>query len=184
MSLEDKIVDYQSNKSDIEHWVSLKGEYRYQDIITFIESKGIECNWENITYYIKYDKRILINSFKYIVFLEEMYKSFIFKYNPNAKITNMNFQQAYYEYLLLGEKAVFDGVDINAMNTHKKSINAFRNKVVHNSVLLSKKFNGASLEDVLKQFASILPESYRSGFIRDINSCYKGLIENRWHIKL
>lgn len=34
---------------------------------------------ENITNYMKYDKRILYNSFKYIVVLEELFKSMIAK---------------------------------------------------------------------------------------------------------
>lgn len=184
MSLQDKIVDYEINQKDIEHWVALKGEYRYLSIISFLESHNIECNWKNVTYYIKYDKRILINSFKYIVFLEEMYKSFISKFSPNNKITNMNFQSAYCGYLSLGKKAFFDGVDLNAMQVYKKYINSFRNKVVHNNVLLNQKFNGVSLTEVLKQFIQILPKSYRNGFISDINSCSKGLLEDYWHIKL
>ena len=184
MSLEDKIVDYKDNFNDIEHWVALKGEFRYGSIIDFLKSKNIECNWKNITYYIKYDKRILINSFKYIVFLEEMYKSFISKYNKNNKIQNMPFQQAYYEYLSLGEKATYDSVDLNVMNDYKKPINSFRNKVVHNCILLNQKFVGLSLEEVLEKFVKILPESYRNGFIRDINSCSKGLLEDYWHIEL
>lgn len=184
MSLEDKIVDYATNKKDLEHWVALKGEYRYEAIISFLESQNIECTWKNVTYYIKYDKRILINSFKYIVFLEEMYKSFVYKYNSKLNGSKMNFQQAYFEYLILGEKAVFDGVDLNLMKKYKKSINDYRNKVVHNNILINQKFNGVSLEEVLHQFADILPKSYRDGFVRDINNCSKGLLEEQWHIDL
>lgn len=184
MSLKDKIVDYAANKKDVEHWVALKGEYRYETIISFLKSQNIECSWDNITRYIKYDKRILINSFKYIVFLEEMYKSFVYKYNPKLKGSKMYFQKAYYEYLMLGEKAVFDGVDLNLMKNYKESINAYRNKVVHNNILINQKFNGFSLEEVLHQFADILPKSYRDGFISDINNCSKGLLEDQWHIKL
>lgn len=184
MSLEDKIVDYAINKADVEHRVSLKGEYRYEAIISFLESQNIECTWKNVTYYIKYDKRILINSFKYIVFLEEMYKSFIYKFNSKLKGSKMNFQQAYYEYIKLGEKAIFDGVDLNLMKNYKKSIKDYRNKVVHNNILINQKFNGFSLEEVLHQFVEILPNSYREGFVKDINSCSKGLFEDQWHIEL
>jgi len=96
----------------------------------------------------------------------------------------MNFQNAYFEYLSLGEKAVIDDVDLNAMSEFKKSINSFRNKVVHNKILLNQQFNGVSLQEVLKQFIAILPASYKNGFIKDINSCSKGLLENQWHIEL
>lgn len=78
--LEEKIIDYKEYVQEILHWVNLKGEYRYLTIIEFLKKKNIECTWNNVTYYIKYDKRILINSFKYIVFLEELYKSFIKKH--------------------------------------------------------------------------------------------------------
>ena len=78
--LEEKIIDYKEHEEEILHWVNLKGEYRYLTIIEFLKKKNIECTWNNVTYYIKYDKRILINSFKYIVFLEELYKSFIKKH--------------------------------------------------------------------------------------------------------
>lgn len=184
MSLEDKIIDYKNHVSDIEHWVALKGEFRYESIIRFLNENGIECSWENVTYYIKYDKRLLINSFKYIVFLEEMYKSFIYKYGDNKNMKKKNFQKAYYEFLLLGHIAEFDGVSLSNMKLYKKSINLFRNKVVHNNILIGQKFNGYSLEEVLKQFITILPESYRNGFVKDINSCSTGILDNKWHITL
>ena len=184
MSLENKIIDYKNHEKDIAHWVMLKGEYRYETIIAFLESKQIPCSWENITYYIKYDKRLLINSFKYLVFLEEMYKSFISRSGTTKKYKNMSFEQAYYGYLTLGEKTVFDDVDLGVMTTYKKSICVFRNYVVHNKILIGQTFNGCSLEEVLNQFKSILPTSYRSGFVKDINSCSIGLTNNFWHIKL
>lgn len=184
MSLEDKIIDYKDNVSDIEHWVALKGEFRYESIINFLTENKIECTWSNITYYIKYDKRLLINSFKYIVFLEEMYKSFIYKYGDDKSIKNKNFQKVYYEFLLLGDVAGFDGVSLSNMKLYKKSINSFRNKVVHNNILIGQRFNGFSLEEIFKQFVTILPESYRKGFIKDINNCSAGILDNKWHITL
>ena len=184
MSLENKIIDYKDNVSDIEHWVALKGEFRYESIINFLNENKIECTWSNVTYYIKYDKRLLINSFKYIVFLEEMYKSFIYKYGGGKNIKNKNFQEAYIEFLSLGDVAAFDDVSLSNMNTYKKSINSFRNKVVHNNILIGQTFNGLSLEEVLKQFVTILPMSYRNGFIKDINSCSVGILDDKWHITL
>ena len=74
MKLENEIIDYDENKKDILHWTKLKGEYRYFSIIEFLKGKNIKCTWNNVTNYIKYDKRILINSFKYIVFIEKLYK--------------------------------------------------------------------------------------------------------------
>ena len=60
MPIEKDIVDYKDNESDINHWLLLKGEYRYVTIIDFLKNKNIECTWQNVTYYIKYDKRLFI----------------------------------------------------------------------------------------------------------------------------
>jgi hypothetical protein len=64
--LEEKINDYKEFEQEIIHWVNIKGEYRYNVIIEFLKKVKIDCSWKNITNYVKYDKRILINSFKYI----------------------------------------------------------------------------------------------------------------------
>ena len=184
MSLENKIVDYKDNVLDIEHWVALKGEFRYESIINFLTENKIECNWANVTYYIKYDKRILINSFKYIVFLEEMYKSFVFKKRHNPNIQSSAFRIAYNSFLSLGDDAVFDDIDLSLMKKNEAAINTFRNCVVHNRILLNRKYGGLSLEEVLNVIIKILPTSYRNGFIKDINDCSKGLLNSHWNIKL
>lgn len=184
MSIENQIVDYKDNVEDIEHWVTLKGEFRYEAIIAFLKEKGIECTWKNITNYIKYDKRILINSFKYLVVLEEMYKSFIYRDKPNNKVINYPFYKAYQEFLSLGETARYDEIDLEIMKAKGKTLNVFRNRVVHNNILIKQKFDGLPLEEVLRLFVEVLPKSYRDGFIKDINDCSKGLVEESWHIVL
>lgn len=55
--LEEKIIDYKEYVQEILHWVNLKGEYRYLTIIEFLKKKNIECTWNNVTYYIKYEKK-------------------------------------------------------------------------------------------------------------------------------
>ena len=85
MSLEEEIIDYKENIEDIIHWTTIKGEYRYCSIIEFLKSKGIKCTWKTVTNYMRYDKRILVNSFKYIVLLEEVFKSFICKYSKYSR---------------------------------------------------------------------------------------------------
>lgn len=185
MSLENEIVDYKKHQLDIEHWVTLKGEYRYKSIIGFLRANNIDCTWDNVTYYIKYDKRLLINSFKYVVFLEEMYKSFILNTNQfNSKeVLRWHFEKTLHEYLRLNNNG-YDGIDLLLMKNEKESINRFRNAISHNQILIGQTFKGKSLEEVLQIFVKILPKSYRKGFISDINSCSKGLIEDKWHITL
>lgn len=184
--LEKEIINYKENKEEILHWVLLKGEYRYNAIIEFLKRKKIERTWENITYYIKYDKRILINSFKYLAFLEELYKSFI-KENKTInqkKLLRLEFSESLDEYLSIGNDANYDGIDLQLLNKEKKTITEFRNSVVHNKILLIHSYNGKSLEEVLNIFVKILPKSYRKGYIKDINCCSKGIVENLWNIRI
>ena len=187
MLIENEIVDYEKNKLDIDHWVLLKGEYRYKRIITFLKIKNIECTWKNISNYVRYDKRILINSLKYIVFLEEMYKSFVVKYKgeKNTKVLSQSFDNSYNEFLSLGDMAKYDGVDLELMKKEHKAINSFRNSVVHNKILIDRTFASKKLEEVMDVFMQILPKTYRRGFIKNINECIVKLdLDNYWHIVL
>ena len=184
--LEEKIIDYKEHEQEILHWVNLKGEYRYLTIIEFIKKKNIECTWNNVTYYIKYDKRILINSFKYIVFLEELYKSFIKKHKTinQRNLLRFDFGIALDEYLSIGDAANYDSIDLQLLLKEKKTITEFRNSVVHNKILLNHLYNGKTLEEVLNIFIKILPKSYRTGYIKDMNNCSKGITDTSWHIEI
>lgn len=185
MALEEEIIDYCDNENDILHWVSLKGEYRYKQIIIFLKNNDIPLTWDNITYYIKYDKRLLINSFKYLVFLEELFKSYIEKYKDIkiSKINTFSFAKAIEVYLTIEDvKEYF--IDFNLLKNEYKSIIQLRNRVVHNKILLGKTFSNKTLEEVLNIFKMILPSSYKSGFIKDINNSSKKLTENYWHVHL
>lgn len=186
MSLEKEIVDYQQNIEDIQHWIILKGELRYEMIITFLKQKSIECSWKNISDYMRYDKRILLNVFKYIIVLEELYKSFVVKQKGrmNNRVWNKTFDNAYLDFLALGKKANYDNIDLKLMETERETIRQFRNGVVHNKILINRKFNKKTLEEALNIFIQILPEHYRDGFIKEINNCSKELVEQSWHIVL
>ncbi len=186
MSLEKEIINYNDNIEDIKHWVTLKGEIRYEKIISFLHDKNIECTWENVTSYMKYDKRILLNVFKYIIVLEELYKSFVImkKGKNKTNVWNKTFDNAYSEYLSLGSKAKYDNINLGLMKNEQEAIRKFRNDVVHNKILLNRKYGGRTLEEILKIFIQILPGEYRHGFIKDINNCCKELVETNWHINI
>ena len=190
MSLENKITDYEKHKADIQHWFLLKGEYRYFKIIEFLEKEQIECSWENVTNYVKYDKRLLINSFKYLVFIEELFKSFINKFldKPFEEVVEFGFRQSVDQFLSIGEKANYDDIDLKVLKKEKEVIIDFRNSVTHNKILLGRMFGekdnkNTNLEDTIKSFIKILPLSYREGFIKDINSCSRGL-NLSWNAKV
>ena len=88
------------------------------------------------------------------------------------------------KYLSLKDKANYDGIDLELLKKEKRTINAYRNQVVHNKIILRDKYEGKTLEETLNIFIRILPISYRNGFIEDINTCSKNLVENLWHIEL
>ena len=186
MLLEDTIIDYKENKDDIEHWTLLKGDYRYERIISFMNNKNIPCTWKNVTNYIKYDKRILINSFKYLVFLEEFYKSVISRKTKRKvkDIIFMDFRNALDEYLSLEDKLNFDEMDLSILDKEKETVIQFRNSICHNKILLDRKYNNKDLEETLNIVIKILPKTYRDGFIKDINECAKRLVEKLYHIEL
>ena len=187
MSLEEEIVDYKENIEDILHWTTIKGEYRYCSIIEFLRSKGIECNWKNVTNYMRYDKRILVNSFKYIVLLEEVFKSFVCKYSKYSReeILGFSFKRAINEYINLGTKGNYDGIDVKSLRNNKENIIDFRNSVAHNKMLLNRTFEkDKSLEETLRIYCEALPKSYRLGFKSDINKSVRGLVENSWQIEI
>lgn len=124
MALKDLITDYEENKDDIIKWTTLKGEYRYKKLIEFLKSNKIPLEWKNITNYMKYDKRILYNSFKYIVVLEELFKSMIAKnslYREEDLLT-MDFKPALEKLLSLNKKVEFDGIDYDLLKKKKAQL--------------------------------------------------------------
>lgn len=193
MALKDLITDYEENKDDIIKWTTLKGEYRYKKLIEFLTSNKIPLEWKNITNYMKYDKRILYNSFKYIVVLEELFKSMIAKnslYREEDLLT-MDFKTALEKLLSLNKKVEFDGIDYDLLKKEKGAINSFRNAVAHNKMLLNRKYRGPeeynnhipgkTLVEVLDIYKRIIPESYRTGFCNDIYNSKNGLdIDSRF----
>ncbi len=190
MSLENIIIDYTENEADIRHWVLLKGEFRYNMVIDFLINNNIPCTWKNITNYVRYDKRILINSFKYIVFLEEFYKSFVCnrKNYSYSKVRDFGFRRILDEYLALNCDKTYDGINVNALQNNKEKIINFRNAVSHNKILLCENYgddnNKMTLQDILRLFVLILPKSYRDGFKKDINNSKLYLVEDFWHVSL
>ena len=88
------------------------------------------------------------------------------------------------KYLSLKDKANYDGIDLELLKKEKRTINSYRNQVVHNKIILCDKYEEKTLEETFKIFIRILPISYRNGFIKDINACSKNLVETLWHIEL
>lgn len=134
----------------------------------------------------KYDKRILYNSFKYIVVLEELFKSMIAKNSSyKEELLTMDFKTALSKLLSLNKKIEFDGINFNLLKKEQGAINSFRNAVAHNKMLLDRKYrgpegfknhiHGKTLQEVLEIYKQIIPKSYRNGFVYDIHNSKKNL---------
>lgn len=191
MSLVKKIIDFESNKDSIEHWTTLKGDYRYDKIISFMEGNGVLLSWNNVTDYLKYDKRLLYNCFKYVVILEEFFKSIIskkcnFSYED---ILKMEFSSAIDTFLNIKDFVGYDDMDLETLRKCKGSFIDLRNSVVHNKILLDRRFRskideknnveGKTLKETLEIYRKVLPKTYRDGFVSDIRKCSDGLNINR-----
>lgn len=187
MLLKDLIIDYSAKEEDIIKWTTLKGTYRYNKMIKFMKKNKLSLDWTNITNYMKYDKRLLYNSFKYIVVLEEMFKSMIAQNSSytEEELLTMDFRSALDKLLSLNKAIEFDDVDFNLLRQEKGAIVSFRNAVAHNKMLLDRKYRGKeeyqnhipgkTLKEVLEIYKQIIPNSYRDGFISDIYNSKKGL---------
>lgn len=193
MALKDLIADYDENEQDIIKWTTLKGSYRYIKMIKFMKKNKLSLDWQNVTNYMKYDKRILYNSFKYIVVLEELFKSLIAKNSTykEEELLTMDFKAALSKLLSLNKIIEFDGINFDIMKKEQGAINSFRNAVAHNKMLLERKYIGSeefkknipgkNLQEILEIYKQIIPESYRKGFISDMyKSSINLYIENRF----
>lgn len=176
MSLENEIIDYKENEEDIKYWTQLKGAYRYEKMISFMKSNNLSLDWKNITNYMRYDKRLLFNSFKYVVVVEEMVKSLLYSHErcESDKLLKMEFSTAVTRLNDLNEVITFEGVDFGVLKEEYSAIIDFRNSVVHNKMLLGRDFRWRnsgpkrSLNETLNFFKNIVPNSYREGFVKDI----------------
>lgn len=193
MALKDLIADYDENEQDIIKWTTLKESYRYIKMIKFMKKNKLSLDWQNVTNYMKYDKRILYNSFKYIVVLEELFKSLIAKNSTykEEELLTMDFKAALSKLLSLNKIIEFDGINFDIMKKEQGAINSFRNAVAHNKMLLERKYIGSeefkknipgkNLQEILEIYKQIIPESYRKGFISDMyKSSINLYIENRF----
>ena len=63
--IKERVVDYIQNKKEVDKWIALKGECKYEEFANILEAKGISCNWSALDNLARYDKRLLINVTKH-----------------------------------------------------------------------------------------------------------------------
>ena len=154
-----------------------KGEQKYLQFADILKEYGQPVTWQNISELYRYDKRLLINLFKYLSFFEEYLR---------AQVWNAS----EIEYKKLSEKCLKDAVDLvielkdsvaceagfmDRLVANRDYINGLRNRVSHNKIMLNYVKDGKKIGDMILLFKKTLPFDYQKGFASDINSCAKGL---------
>ena len=65
MSAKEIIIDYEEHSNEIEKWLALKGETKYMRFVTLLQTNNVSVEWEVLRDTYRYDKRLLVNLFKY-----------------------------------------------------------------------------------------------------------------------
>lgn len=177
MTLKEKIVDYNLHTEEVERWIALKGEKKYLEFASILEQLHIEITWDNLKDIYKYDKRLLVNCFKYLSFYEEFLRAQIWNVSQSSysQVEKQYISVAMETVVSLGTKIQYQEFNLQALQENKQYINYLRNRVTHNKIVLNSNKENKSIRELLLAFKDCLPESYKEGFVSDINSCCKGL---------
>lgn len=177
MSLKEKIIDYNAYKNKVDYWIDLKGEKKYCEFIKILEKNGIAVEWERIDDLFRYDKRLLINCFKYLSFYEEFLRAQIW----NISLTSYNklakkYLKGVIDEVIKNENRVrYKDFNIRSLKKNQKEINFLRNQVCHNEIILNIVYGNKDVKKILIDFKDCLPIPYQDGFCKNINDCCKGL---------
>lgn len=177
MQIEKEIVDYQDHKKEIDKWISLKGEKKYLEFIKVFKEKDIPITWKKLDDAFRYDKRLLINLFKYLSFFEDYLRAIVWNYSSLTykKLEKSFLIDAIEEVINITGTLSIKGFDLELLKINKDYINYLRNRVSHNKIIIDSEYNGRGYKELIKIFEETLPEDYQKGFAKDINGCAKGL---------
>lgn len=180
MLIEEEIIDYQDHKKEIDKWISLKGEKKYLEFVKVLKDQGIEITWKKLDDTFRYDKRLLINLFKYLSFFEDYLRAIVWNYSNKTykKIEDSYLKEVIDEVLSIADSLDIKGFDINKLKGNKPYINELRNRVSHNKIIINSGIDGKDYKEMIKVFKETLPVDYQAGFIKDINNCSKELLIN------
>lgn len=178
MQIEKEIIDYQDHKKEIDKWVSLKGEKKYLEFVKVFKEKDITITWKKLDDTFRYDKRLLINLFKYLSFFEDYLRAIVWNY---SSLTYKKLEKSFLIDVI--EEAIntigtlsIKGFDLELLKINKDYFNYLRNRVSHNKIIIDSEYNGKGYKELIKIFGKTLPGDYQKGFTKDINSCSNGLV--------
>lgn len=177
MSAKEKIIDYNENAEEIEKWLALKGETKYLRFVELLTKNDIPIKWKSLRDTCRYDKRLLVNVFKYFSFFEEFLRAQIWNISEMSyrKVEGFFLREVIDEIINIKDEINYSGFSIEVLNQNKDKLNYLRNRVAHNKIILESEKDGASIIDILNSFRDCLPESYQQNFASDINKCVCGL---------
>ena len=178
MQIEKEIIDYQDHKKEIDKWISLKGEKKYLEFIKVFKEKDIPITWKKLDDTFRYDKRLLINLFKYLSFFEDYLRAIVWNYSNKTykKIEDSYLKEVIDEVLSIADSLDIKGFDINKLKENKPYINELRNRVSHNKIIINSGIDGKDYKEMIEAFKETLPVDYQAGIIKEINNCSKGLL--------
>lgn len=177
MSIKEVIVDYMEHRSDVDKWVAIKGEQKYLRFANMLSENKLPVTWCNVSVLYRYDKRLLINIFKYMSFLEELLRALVWNI---SKIEYKELEKRYLKEVMdkvikHKDKIALPGFSINVLEENYKYINYLRNQISHNKIVLECCMDNKGINDILLLFKNTLPDEYKRGFAKDINNCEKNL---------
>lgn len=176
MSYKEGIIDYEDNKAEIEKWLALKGETKYMKFADLLKAHSLPLYWVSIRDTYRYDKRLLVNVFKYLSFFEEFLRAQIWN---NASISYKKLEGIGFNNVMSrvadNTDIQYDDFDANILMQNKDDIYYVRNRVCHNKIMLTSNRGGKDIKQLLSILADTLPSSHRSGFVDSINKCSHGL---------
>lgn len=173
MPYKNEIIDYNLHQEEIDKWISLKGEQKYMRFVTLLKQSNVDVKWNVLKDTYRYDKRLLVNLFKYLSFFEEFLRARIWD------VSHENYETLAHVYLpqiidhLIGLKndICYKEFSIDNLCINKNYIVELRNRVSHNKIILESTKNGCNINQMLVAFRNTLPLTYQNGFVKDINVC-------------
>ena len=173
MDIRREILDYSDNVKVIEKYLTVKGGDKYSEFLSILKTEGIETTWDNVSGLYRYDKRLLINNFKYLSFFEEYCRAWIIREGRKQydKIQPLSFGELMHEMISFGElEKMFDVIDPDCKLRNVKDL---RNWVSHNRIMLKMEFCGYDV--AVQSLHDLLPEDYREGYVKDLKGCSKNI---------
>lgn len=174
--IRERIVDYPAYEEEIEKWLRVKGDEKYSQFADMLEKKNIEVTWSRISDLYRYDKRLLINNFRYVSFFEEYLRAILMNNSDDCLSKYDDLEERYFPELMqkvaeLNKEILCRYFDNTDLSDKVGPMRELRNRISHNKIMLHQ----YDLKETMRLFYRLLPQDYREGYRKDINKCVCGL---------